>query len=284
VAALTASVPLLVAAACGTNPTPPTGSCVTAPTPLCDVVVDGGPSDIGLVGYSCTGTARPDDHSSYVEGIPGGVLCANKGDADAGSQTYCCTDFGTPCAYNPVAICNPGYYGYQCRGGTRPESWNPAIACDNGFYEGHLVDYCCSGTPTLPGCIQSDSAQTPDGGACSGRLLGWICNDNSLPEASELGVSKSRADTFYLLCPTPTPAANPGHNYYCCYVPALPPPGASCIQDTAVPGCQPGRFGFACYDRDTPEEDYPPMHCPAPGVPGKSSEGYSATLYCCDFQ
>jgi hypothetical protein len=106
VAALTASVTLLVAAACGTDLSSPTGSCVTAPAPdpLCEVVVDGGPSDIGLVGYSCTGTARPDDHASYVEGTPGGVLCANKGAADAGSQTYCCTDFGTPCAYNPVAI------------------------------------------------------------------------------------------------------------------------------------------------------------------------------------
>ena len=46
----------------------------------------------------------------------------------------------------------------------------------------------------------------------------------------------------------------------------------------------PGRFGFACYGFDTPEQDYLPMHCPEPGFRGTSAEGYPATLYCCDFQ
>jgi hypothetical protein len=284
--ALAASLPLLAAGACESELASPNGSCVAEPAAgqPCDVTVDGGPSDIGLVGYSCTGSARPDDNGSYVQGTPGGILCANHGAPDAGSQEYCCTSYSTPCVHDPVAPCGPDAYGYQCRGSIRPESFNPTITCGNGVYEGNLINYCCSGTPAQPGCVQSDSAMAPDGGPCSARLLGWTCAGQALPQASELGVSKSRADVYYLLCPTPTPAASSMYSYYCCYVPALPPVGASCVEDTAVPGCQPGRFGFACYGPDTPEDDYPPMHCPEPGVPGRSQEGYPATLYCCDFQ
>jgi hypothetical protein len=285
--ALVASLSLLVAGSCGEDLAPANGACAPDPSAnVCDVTVDGGPADIGLVGYSCTGSARPDDDGSYIQGIPGGLLCANRGAPDGGSQEYCCTSSSTPCVYDPVAPCGPSAYGYQCRGSIRPESFNPAITCGNGFYEGSLIDYCCSGTPASPSttCLQSDSAMLPDGGPCPPELLGWVCPDQALPESSELGVSKSRADVYYLLCPTPTPAATKGYSYYCCYVPARPPVGASCVEDTAVPGCAPGRFGFACYGPDTPEDDYPPMSCPAPGVPGGSAEGYSATLYCCDFQ
>jgi len=67
-------------------------------------------------------------------------------------------------------------------------------------------------------------------------------------------------------------------------MPALIPPGATCVQDTVVPGCAAGRFGFACYGPDTPDQDYAPMSCPDPGVAGNSAEGYAATLYCCDFR
>jgi len=285
---LGASLSALVVGACTSNPAPTNGACVVEASAAqrCDVTVDGGPTDIGLVGYSCTGSARPDDSPKYIEDIPQGIVCADHGTPDdGGAQEFCCTSATTPCAYNPVAICDdPSTYGFQCQGATRPESFNPAINCGNGVYEGDLINYCCSGQPLVDGCIQSDSAQAPDGGPCSARLLGWTCSGDSLPKAEELGVSKSRADLYYLLCPTPTPTANPAYNYYCCYTPALVPPGGSCVQDTAVPGCQPGRFGFACYGPETPHDDYQPMHCPDPGVPGRSAEGYPATLYCCDFQ
>ena len=114
--------------------------------------------------------------------------------------------------------------------------------------------------------------------------MGFSCMGDNLPKAEQLGANKSRADVYYLLCATPTPAPNPAFNNYCCLTPALIPIGGSCVQDTVVPGCQSGRFGFACYGRDTPQDDYLAMHCPDPGVPGKSAEGYPAKLYCCDFE
>lgn len=281
--ALIAPLPLVVVAgACAREPVPPNGSCAVDPGAEagCNGAVDGGSSKSrGLVGYSCTGTARPDEDPRYEEGVPEGLVCANQQPPGEGQkQEYCCTAETTSCAYNSVATCDASSYGYQCRGANRPESFNPDLKCGQGVVQGDLINYCCSGTPAPPACLQSDSV------VCSPRLQGWSCLGDDLPRAEQLGPSKSRADYYYFLCPTPTPAANPKYNNYCCYAPALVPEGGSCVGHTSVPGCAPGRFGIACYGPDTPEENYLPMSCPEPGFPGRSAEGYPATLYCCDFK
>ncbi|MBN1655275.1 MAG: hypothetical protein JXA30_16020 [Deltaproteobacteria bacterium] len=232
-----------------------------------------------FVSYSCTGGARPDlEQASYNQGVPQGLICAKRGESDGKKQGYCCTAEVTECAYDPAASCDEPRYGFQCRGANRPEMLNPALTCSNGVKQDELINYCCTDTPQTPGCQQSDAVQ------CSPRLMGWTCRGDSLPKGEELGANKSRADFYYLLCPTPTPAENPEYNNYCCYMPALLPPGGSCVQNTEVPGCAPGRFGFSCYGPETPEKDYLPMRCPEPGFAGRSAEGYPATLYCCDFQ
>jgi hypothetical protein len=228
--------------------------------------------------YSCTGSARPDDDPKYVEGVPEGIVCANHGEREAGVQGYCCTTRTTSCAYNPVAICDDeGSYGYQCRGANRPDALNAALSCGNGVEQGRLVNYCCTGTAQEAGCLQSDSA------GCPSRLMGFTCRGENLPRGEQLGANKSRSDFYRLLCSAPKAAANPEYKNYCCYAPAPLPPGGSCIGHTEVPGCDPGRFGFACYGPETPQEDYLPMRCPEPGKTGVSAEGYPATLYCCDF-
>jgi hypothetical protein len=232
-----------------------------------------------FVGYSCTGSARPDLEATYNQGIPQGLICADRGESDdEDRQGYCCTAQTTLCAYDPAAACDDPTYGIKCRGSDRPEMLNPALSCGNGVREGDLIYYCCTGTRQKAGCQQSDSV------GCSSRLMGWTCLGDSLPTGEQLGANKSRADFYYLLCPTPKPAANPKYNNYCCFMPGLRPPGGSCIQNTKVPGCAPWRFGFSCYGPDTPEDNYAPMHCPKPGFAGRSAEGYPATLYCCDFQ
>ena len=82
----------------------------------------------------------------------------------------------------------------------------------------------------------------------------------------------------------PEPAPNPEYKNYCCYPPAPLPERGSCVSHTEVPDCKSGRFGFACYGPDRPEDSYLPMRCPESGSAGLSAEGYPATLYCCDFQ
>jgi hypothetical protein len=280
--ALGASLVFVGSYACSSEMTPVTGSCVVDSNPelACGRQSDGTVDEtLGLVGYSCTGRARPDDQATFIEGVPRGTVCADRGPVGASlAKGYCCTKDVTSCAYNPVAICDPLHYGYQCRGANRPESFNSTIHCGQGVRRDDLIDYCCSGTPQPDGCLQSDSVR------CSPRLSGWTCLGKNKPKGEQLGANKSRADLYYLLCPVPTPAPNPDYNNYCCYPPALVPIGGSCIENNAVPGCASGRFGFACYGPDTPDENYLPMRCREPGFAGKSAEGYPATLYCCDFE
>ncbi len=275
-------VPLLCglgASACTDNQPPANGGCVPDPATIDCAAGDASAESLGLVAYSCTGTARPDENPIYLDGVPQGLVCANQGGlGNDGTQPYCCSALVTSCAYDPVAICDPGTYGYQCRGADRPEALNATVYCNQGVRDGDLIKYCCSGSRQPADCIQSDSV------GCSAALMGWLCPAGNVPTAQDLGANKSRADLYYQLCPIPTPASNPNYDTFCCYTPGLVPIGGTCLQDMAVPDCQPGRFGFACYGPDTPEQNYPPMHCPDPGSSGVSAEGYPATLYCCDFQ
>ena len=270
----------LLGAGCSSTPIAPDGACSVDAAVNCDVsfsLTGSAPVSVGLRGYSCTGTTRPDQDARYVEGVPRGTVCASKGPTADGKQGYCCSPDVTPCALNPVVSCDSGD-GYQCRGSSRPEALNPAIKCGNGVEQDEYINYCCSGQKQPAECIQVNTI------GCSERLTGFNCPGTALPKGEQLGASESRADYYRPLCPTPTPSNNVTRSNYCCYMPALPPPGASCVQDTVVPGCAAGRFGFACYGPDTPEQDYAPMHCPEQGFAGKSAEGYPATLYCCDFQ
>jgi hypothetical protein len=276
-----AALALVASTGCSSSLVPPDGTCVQDQTVSCSVSfsLDGGTQSVGLLGYSCTGTRRPDQDAKYVDEVPQGTVCASRGPNATGQQTYCCSPPDTSCAYNPAATdCDATTDGYQCRGSSRPEALNPAILCGNGVQEGDYVNYCCSGQKQPAECIQTNAV------TCSERLTGFSCPAGALPKAEELGASESRADFYRPLCPIPTPAANVKYSNYCCFTPSLVPEGGSCVQDTLVAGCAAGRFGFACYGPDTPNQDYPPMHCPDKGVAGKSADGYPATLYCCDFQ
>jgi hypothetical protein len=272
--------PLLVAGGtvgCTTHSLEPNGTCL--PDPAVECGVNGFAAEsINLTGYSCTGTARPDESSTYVDGVPQGTVCADEGAVGTdGKNGYCCTTFTTQCSYNPMAICDPGNYGYQCLGADRPEAVNPAISCNQGVREDNLINYCCSGTQRASSCVQSDAV------GCASGMTGWTCPVDTQPTAQDLGANKSRADLFYLLCPVPTPAPNPKYQTLCCYVPGVNPIGSTCLQDMQAANCAPGRFGIACYGTDTPEQSFPRLRCPDPGVSGLSEQGYPATVYCCDF-
>lgn len=261
------------------------GECVLEPaTNLdCSVTIGKGPPlDASLVGYSCSGTARPDSDSTYAEGIPSGLLCADQGlVSETGRQGYCCSNQKTQCSYDPAAnsrCTDANSYGVECWGNNRPESLNAKLTCSNGVMEQGLANYCCTGRPEPSPCAQDDTA------GCKPPTLGFHCNmgSNSLPRGEHLGANKSRADYFHPTCTMPFVRGE--YDMYCCYMPSVVPKGGSCVNHTKVPGCAPGRFGFACYGPESPEEDYPPMNCPEPGFPGLSYELYDATLYCCDMK
>ncbi len=257
------------------------GSCTIVPETILDCRVAGYDDELepaGLVGYSCTGSARPDLDATISEGIPSGLLCADKGfSKELGEETYCCTEDVVPCAYNGAADCDEGTVGYQCWGNNRPESLNPSLLCSNGTENRGLYDYCCTGQPEPSPCEESSAVGCPD------TLLGFLCEGDTLPRGENYGANRSRADYFFPVCSTAAPAPNPRFNKYCCYMTLRVPVGGTCTHHPRVPGCEPGRFGFACYGPDNPEDNFPPMDCPEPGFSGRSAEGYEATLYCCDF-
>lgn len=256
------------------------GTCETVSRSVLDCRVAGYTEDlqpVGLVAYACTGSMRPDYDATFDDGVPEGLLCADEGLLDSGEQGYCCTEDTVPCAINTAEECEPGHMGYQCWGNNRPESLNPAILCSNGTSESGLYHYCCTGQPEKSPCQESAAV------GCSQRLLGFLCEGDTLPVGENYGANRSRADYFYPMCTTATPAPNPEFNTYCCYMYLPVPQGGTCVPHPHVPGCEPGRFGFSCYGPDHPEDDFTSIDCPDPGFSGVSNEGYDATLYCCDF-
>lgn len=274
-------VALLLPASCASQDMM-TEVCLVSPAVQCSVAIEGKTQAEGwdLVGYSCPGSARPDETPSMLEGIPEGLLCSNRGPVPDGSGNlgYCCTPVEVECALNPVAPCTPPEFGYQCRGSSRPEMLNALLTCHQGVYDRSFLTYCCTApeTKVIQGCTQTSAI------GCLNGLTGWTCPKGSRPTQEELGANKSKADYYYTICPVETPADNVKNNNFCCYTPAPIPIGGSCVESMSVPGCAPGRFGMACYGPDTPSDDYPPLKCD-PGFSGISSEGYAATLYCCDF-
>jgi hypothetical protein len=271
----------LLGGGCAGDLPSPSGVCAIDAAVACGVVVGGSAQELGLVGYSCTGAVRPDENARYYDEVPQGPVCADRGAGADGKQTFCCTNPADPtnCAYDPRNSCDPLTFGFQCRGSSRPDVFNAALACGQGLRDGDYVNYCCTGQTPPPKCTEVGSAF-----GCDDKFNGFNCPAGVLPKGSDLVQSESHADNALFLCPTATPAsATSTRQNYCCYMAAPPPVDYSCVQDTTVPGCAPGRFGFACTGVDTPPEDYPPMVCPDPGVSGRSTEGYPATLYCCDF-
>jgi hypothetical protein len=276
----------VVLSACTASPPLANGACQQTTSFTCNDKLlagnpDAGVTDLGLVAWSCTGTARPDDDGRYVDGYPQGRICAAEGMPDAnGTQAYCCTSEVVDCVYNPVAICPDGNYGFQCRGSERPEVLNAAMTCGNGVREDDLIDYCCAAAPRPPGCTLSK-------GACMAGLNGWSCPVGEVPRGEDFGPNESRADYYYFVCSVPLPAPNPAISTYCCFTPSPLQPGGSCVPDPLIsaqmPSCTSGRFGFACYGRERPEADYLPIVCNDAPVDGTGAEGYAAKLYCCDF-
>lgn len=270
---------LFVASGCAADLPSPDGRCVPAPALDCTVATDAGQpaQPVGLTGYACTGTARPDDTAYYAEGVPRGHVCADRAPSPDGVHNYCCSTEVTNCALDPVASCEGGLYGYQCRGASRPDVFNAAVSCQQGVRDDLYINYCCTGQTPPPKCTEKT-------GKCGGQYTGFNCPVGVAPLGSDLKSSESHANNYRFLCQTPALAADEKTYDYCCYMAAPTPEGSSCLGSTAVPGCGTGHFGFACTGVDTPEQDYPPMVCAGPGVPGRSLEGYPATLYCCDYQ
>jgi hypothetical protein len=285
------------------DPTPIPGSCHVSALVDCgasavlagDKTVALTQEELGLVGYTCEGELRPDDTSKMVSGVPYGQICGDMtpvppdGQPPPATRDYCCSSESnlSNCALDRsrTADCPEGD-AYMCWGQNRPEVDNPAVTCGNGLREGDYIRYCCSHAPRPTGCTQAKGATT-----CMGGLIGWVCPTTPIefrPRGEDFGANESRADYYYFVCGVPTLAPNGRDNVYCCFSPSPVLPGGSCVYSPgsapSIPNCGPGKFAFACYGRDRPDQDYyPRIACKEPPISGMSDTGYDATLYCCDY-
>jgi len=284
-------IPLLVVD-CEPTAYPDSGVCTldTAAVVDCSASKPGDKSPtpaatLGLAGYLCTGTARPDATPNYADGVPKGVVCDDMGDFADKGHGYCCNKTAAHCAYDPVAECDDDTYsGYQCLG-TRPDFMNPKVYCRQGVVNGDYISYCCrdKSLPTPVGGAPSGWCNRDTSLACTAGLDGWACAAGQWPTSEEYPNSGSRSDFYYSICSEFGPAAANGQLSICCFTPKLPPEGASCEGRRDVPNCGYGRFGFACLGPDKPSDYHTPMVCNEPGFAGTSEAGYPETLYCCDY-
>jgi hypothetical protein len=244
------------------------GSCVLDSNITCNTDFNG---------FTCTGTARPDQNAEFRVGAIQGTVCTSLGLVDTSTGgSYCCTSTTTACGYDPGMDCPAtASSGYACTPPSRPENFDPDLACGMGQEVNGETIFCC-GIATTPNCAPDTAVR------CNGpELVALECMTDEVPNEGELGTDQSRSDAT-LLCDVP---AMIGGTYgYCCFTPTQAPVGASCLQDQAVPNCPSGSFGFACTGPDTPDQDYSRITCPTGGgVRGTSAEGYPSSLYCCTY-
>jgi hypothetical protein len=96
------------------------------------------------LGYSCTGSVRPD--------VDGSTQCSTGVPLSNGSTGYCCipvtSSTTSTCSTDPsVTGCTGGSYGFSCTGTDRPSDTNTHLTCGDGAAgnNGNTL-YCCQST------------------------------------------------------------------------------------------------------------------------------------------
>ena len=165
------------------TPPPPSGSCAQDATLACVP---------GTLGWSCTGTAQPEDFSTDL-------VCS----ADNGRGEFCCAS--STCSFDAsVPGCVAGTVGYSCAGGAPPpDAADPSLVCSVPTISGPDDLYCCYTTTlvatTTPTCTQDFTVA-----GCPPGSYGFSCTGADTPEQ----------DYSNLTCSAPTPTA--GADLYCC--------------------------------------------------------------------
>jgi hypothetical protein len=267
------------------------GHCTPDPNVVCGSIGgdaggdDGGAATFG--GYSCTGSNRPDEIAN-VNKVVDSLVCHGNGVENSGAVGYCCTSYRTSCAYDPRVVCadmaaagavdtSTVSLGYSCMGTNRPDAFDPVLTCQQGIQAYGLIQFCC-GSNAAGNCMRNTNI------SCVAGTTGFTCNGSALPSENDLGQNQSRSQVP-LVCSLAlaTPSTMGGQDY-CCYTPTATPPGATCLADHTVSGCEAASFAFACTGVDRPEQDYPRMACSQPGVRRSDAQGSPATVYCCTFR
>jgi hypothetical protein len=254
----------------------------------------------GTTGYSCTGSAQPEDSNSDL-------VCSTDGAGD-----FCCST--STCSYSSSVSCPGGGTGYSCTtGAPSPSSSDSALTCSTPTTANNVDQYCCTtGTTMTTAPCNADSTVSCSVGT------GFTCTGSSQPEdtttslvcSADVGTGQfccvtgsACAYDSSLSCETGavgyncTGSADPNsvdsslicsepnaNNSYCCFTQAYASgvTTSTCTQDQTVQGCVPNAagqtsYGFSCTGSDTPDQDFSSITC------STGTAGTGATLFCCVY-
>ena len=107
-------------------------------------------------------------------------------------------------------------------------------------------------------------------------MSGWTCTDGAIRAAEDFKANESRAGFSTSCARRRRPAPTPARQLLCCFVPALPQPGGSCVSDLNVPDCEENRFGFP-RSAATAGTDLRRVTCDGTPTDGINSDGYASS-------
>jgi hypothetical protein len=148
----------------------------------------------GSQGYSCTGSAQPEDTN-------GDLVCSTDGVGD-----YCCST--STCSYDSSVACVSGAIGYSCATGAEPpDQADPSLVCSVPTTSNNIDEYCCYTTtapPSTSTCTQDQTVTCPQ--VSTGPSYGFSCTSTDTPSD----------DYSNLNCSAGVPASGSSATTYCC--------------------------------------------------------------------
>jgi hypothetical protein len=186
------------------------------------------------IGFSCTGTSRPEQSDSSLAcstGVPGA----------GGSTSYCCASYvastGDCAEDTSVRGCGDSAIGFSCTGTGRPEDVNSALVCSTGVPEAGETLFCCASGGTAP-VVTTPTCSQDANVDCNGQV-GYTCLGGAVPTDTDASLS----------CGAGLDETGGAVGFCCATAPV-----AACVPDSAVtPGCPQGADGYTCTGGVNPE-------------------------------
>jgi len=142
-------------------------------------------------GYSCTGTATPDQTDA--------TLVCSDGTPSGNATLYCCAPYTASSSSTCAADCTGASIGFSCTGSDTPEQGDSSLVCSTGTAGSGNTLYCCIDNASTS-CMQDSTVQ-----GCSGSSVGFSCTGTAPPSQSDSS----------LTCSTGVAGTN-GQTLYCC--------------------------------------------------------------------
>ncbi len=156
------------------------------------------------IGYSCTGSATPDESNASLN-------CSSGTPGNAGSTLYCCAPLpgpGTCAPDSTIANCPTSSTGYSCTGTDTPPESYPLVTCGTGIPgNAGATLYCCTSGGTDAGSPEAGATcmVDPTVSGCAAGSTGYSCVGGATPLQTNGA----------LTCGSGTPG-NAGSTLYCC--------------------------------------------------------------------